>query len=263
MQIRKNNMNELDHLNDKFFRNNIRIEFIGDLNQNEPNKIQDTINKIIDRLEQYERPDIISEYNNIILGIEHFEFDSYYRSNKKGSNYKVKDNQVRKKFSNIIKNQKNNNKDFIVSDQINIIPSLDNYYKNFENIFKNHYKKIPEYIKNIKENYNCENKEIKICFFAEDVTPVGNYFLDKNRTLNSLSPIHSIQIRQLLQNSPLIKYLIIGKFFNTTYQLSIIENTKENIEYLSNTLNEVNENNFVKFDKIEKRAYITKNKIKE
>ena len=83
MQIRKNNMNELDHLNDKFFRNNIRIEFIGDLNQNEPNKIQDTINKIIDRLEQYERPDIISEYNNIILGIEHFEFDSYYRSNKK------------------------------------------------------------------------------------------------------------------------------------------------------------------------------------
>lgn len=255
-------MNELEHLNNIFFRKNIRIEFIGDLPQNTPNQIKDTIKKIIDRLEQYERPDIISEYNNIILGIEHFEFDSYYRSNKKGSDYKVKDNQIQKNFNNIIKNSKNN-KEIIVGDQIKSTASLDNYYKNFENIFKNHYKKIPEYIKNIKENYNCENKEIQMCFFAEDVTPLGSCFLDKNRKLNSLSPIHSIQIRQLLQNSPLIKYLIIGKFFNTTYQLSIIENTKENIEYLSNTLNEVNENNFVKFDKIEKRAYITKNKIKE
>ena len=255
-------MNELEHLNNIFFRKNIRIEFIGDLPQNTPNQIKDTIKKIIDRLEQYERPDIISEYNNIILGIEHFEFDSYYRSNKKGSDYKVKDNQIQKNFNNIIKNSKNN-KEIIVGDQIKSTASLDNYYKNFENIFKNHYKKIPEYIKNIKENYNCENKEIQMCFFAEDVTPLGSCFLDKNRKLNSLSPIHSIQIRQLLQNSPVIKYLIIGKFFNTTYQLSIIENTKENIEYLSNTLNEVNENNFVKFDKIEKRAYITKNKIKE
>lgn len=255
-------MNELEHLNNIFFRKNIRIEFIGDLPQNTPNQIKDTIKKIIDRLEQYERPDIISEYNNIILGIEHFEFDSYYRSNKKGSDYKVKDNQIQKNFNNIIKNSKNN-KEIIVGDQIKSTASLDNYYKNFENIFKNHYKKIPEYIKNIKENYNCENKEIQMCFFAEDVTPLGSFFLDKNKKLNSLLPIHSIQIRQLLQNSPLIKYLIIGKFFNTTYQLSIIENTKENIEYLSNTLNEVNENNFVKFDKIEKRVYITKNKIKE
>ena len=90
-----------------FFRKNIRIEFIGDLPQNTPNQIKDTIKKIIDRLEQYERPDIISEYNNIILGIEHFEFDSYYRSNKKGSDYKVKDNQIQKNFNNIIKNSKN------------------------------------------------------------------------------------------------------------------------------------------------------------
>lgn len=102
-----------------------------------------------------------------------------------------------------------------------------------------------------------------MCFFAEDVTPLGSCFLDKNRKLNPLLPIHSSQIRQLLQNSPLIKYLIIGNFFNTTYKLSIIENTKENIEYLSNTLNEVNENNFFKFDRIEKRGYITIHKIKE
>ena len=255
-------MNELEHLNNIFFRKNIRIEFIGDLPQNTPNQIKDTIKKIIDRLEQYERPDIISEYNNIILGIEHFEFDSYYRSNKKGSDYKVKDNQIQKNFNNIIKNSKNN-KEIIVGDQIKSTASLDNYYKNFENIFKNHYKKIPEYIKNIKENYNCENKEIQMCFFAEDVTPLGSCFLDKNRKLNSLLPIHSNQIRQLLKNSPLIKYLIIGNFLNTEYQLFIIENTKENIEYLSNTLNEVNENIFFKFDRIEKRGYITKHKIKE
>lgn len=239
-------MNELEHLNNKFFRNNIRIEFIGNLIQNAPNKIQDTIDKIIDRLEQFERPDIISEYNNIILGIEHFEFDSYCKSNKKGSDYKIKDNQIQKKFDNIIKNLKNNKK-IIVADRIESTASLNNYYK-----------KIPAYIKNIQENYNCENKDIQMCFFAEDTTPLGSCFLDKNRKSNPLLPIYSNQIRQLLKNSPLIKYLIIGNFFKTNYQLFIIENTKENIEYLSANLNEINENNFFKLDRIEKRGYITK-----
>lgn len=127
---------------------------------------------------------------------------------------------------------------------------LNNYYKNFEDIFKDHYQKIQSYIDHIKQDFDCHNKEIHICFFAEDVTPLGNYFLDKSndRKITPLLPIFSDQIIQLLENSPLVEYLVIGSFCMTDNKLFIIENSKDALERFKNDHKKVDKDDFFSFE---------------
>lgn len=70
-------MSELEHLINKFCNTDMTVQAYYELSQ-------DKFNKVFNRLSVYERPDILSVYDNIILGIEHFEFDSYNRLNKEG-----------------------------------------------------------------------------------------------------------------------------------------------------------------------------------
>lgn len=66
---------------------------------------QKLFNKVIDpnNIMSYERPDILSVFDNKIVGIEHFEFDSYKSSNKRGSDFKIKDYIIEKKFDEKMK----------------------------------------------------------------------------------------------------------------------------------------------------------------
>ena len=50
----------------------------------------------------YERPDILSIYDNKIVAIEHFEFDSY-KNTRKGSNFKIQNNIIEQKMQKEIK----------------------------------------------------------------------------------------------------------------------------------------------------------------
>lgn len=235
-------MSELEHLINKFFSKDMTAQVYYKLSQ-------DKFNKIVKGLGIYEKPDILSIYDNVILEIEHFEFDSYNRSSKKGSDYKVKDYRVEKRFDEEIKYKLQSNDSIIVHDEIDSTATLNNYYKNFEGIFKEHYQKIQSYIDHIKHDFDCQNKEIHICFFAEDVTPLGNYFLDKNndRKITPLLPIFCDQIRQLLESSPLVEYLIIGSFCMTDNKLFIIENSKESLEKFAKDHKEINNDDFFSF----------------
>lgn len=235
-------MNELEHLKNKFFYKNNTAQVFGELNQEE-------FNKLISSLKSYERPDILSMYDNKIFGIEHFEFDSYNRSNSKGSDYKIKDYRIEKIFDKEIKEKLENNDSIILHDEIKSTATLNNYYKNFENIFKVHYKKIQSYIDHIDEEFDCEEKEVHICFFAEDVTPLGNYFWNDNdeSNLSPMLPIYSNAIRQLLDECPLVEFLIIGSFFMNDNKLFIIRNNKETLDKLANDYNEIRQEKFFNF----------------
>ena len=258
-------MSELEHLANKFLNKDMTAQVYYELSQ-------DKFNKVVNGLGIYEKPDILSIYDNTILGIEHFEFDSYNRSNKKGSDYKIKDYRVEKRLDEEIKEKLKNNDSIIVHDEIDSTATLTNYYKNFETIFKDHYQKIQSYIDHINQDFECKNKKIHICFFAEDVTPLGNYFLDKSndRKIKPLLPIFSDKIRQLLEDSPLVKYLVIGSFCMTDNRLFIIENTKEAIERLKKDHKEVSDDDFFSFEpqttgfafKISKDEVIKKNNKK-
>ncbi len=235
-------MSELEHLVNEFLTKDTSAQVYYELSQNK-------FNKVINALGIYEKPDILSMYDNKILGIEHFEFDSYNRAKKRGSDYKVKDYRIEKKFDKEIKEKLLDNDSIVVHDEINSTASLANYYQNFENIFKNHYQKIQSYIDHIKQDFDCKNKEIHICFFAEDVTPLGNYFFDKSNDekITPLLPIFSEKIRQLLKDSPLVEYLVIGSFCMNDNRIFIIQSTKEALERFANDHKEVSDDDFFSF----------------
>ena len=82
-------MSELERIISKYLSKESDAITYSDFNQDE-------VNKLFQNMEIYERPDILSIFDDKIIGIEHFEFDSFKR-NRKGSDFKVKENQVKKK----------------------------------------------------------------------------------------------------------------------------------------------------------------------
>ena len=68
-------MNELQKIVNKYLSKDGRVITYSDFNQEE-------VNKLFQNISDYERPNILSIYDNKIVAIEHFEFDSYKNTRK-------------------------------------------------------------------------------------------------------------------------------------------------------------------------------------
>ena len=86
-------MNELERIISKYLSKDGTGITYSNFNQEE-------VNKLFQNMQPYERPDILSIYDNKIVAIEHFEFDSY-KNNKKGSNYKFQENIIEQKMQKV------------------------------------------------------------------------------------------------------------------------------------------------------------------
>ena len=210
---------------------------------------QDLFNKVIDpkNIGKYEKPDILSIFDNKIIGIEHFEFDSFKR-NRKGSDFQIKHNVMENNFQKEINEKLKDSDSVTVHGHIESTCSLDNYFNNFKHNFKEHYKKVDSYIKHIEDDYGTD-KEISICFFAEDVTPLGNYFMNRKKSSSPwlLNPLYSDEIIDLLKNSPKIKYLIIGAYAMKEYKLTIIKNSEEVLNKFKKERYKIKEEDYLSF----------------
>jgi len=232
-------MKELDKIIEKYFSKDGDAIVYYSISQKE-------FTTMIQNMGRYERPDILSIYNNKIVGIEHFEFDSY-KNTKKGSNYQIQDSLMETKIKKEIEERLKKEKSIQVHGKIEGSSTLDNYYNNFEKHFKKHYSEIDSYIKNIRENFDCTDKTIEFWFFVEDVSPLGSYFLDKERKMKLLYPIYSDNIITLLKNSPKLKGIILGTYAMKEYKLIIINNNKKTLSRFSKEKQNVTDKDFVNF----------------
>lgn len=216
-------MSEAERIIDRYFQNGTTAIVYYDLDQ-------DVFNNVIKNVGKYEKPDILSAFNNKIVGIEHFEFDSYKRS-RKGSDFQIQHNNIEQNVQKIIDEKLRTKDKVTVHSHLNSTSSLNNYFQNFKHNFLSHYEKIDSYIEHIQNDFG-NDKNISICFFAEDVTPLGNYFIDRENDDKTylLNPLYSDEIIDLLIKSPKVKYLIIGMYAMNEYTLTIIENKKEALE---------------------------------
>ncbi len=235
-------MIELQRIVNKYFQKDGTAEVYYYINQELFNKVVNP-----DNIRSYERPDILSIFDNKIVGIEHFEFDSYKSSNKHGSDFKIKNSSVERKFDEKVKEILKEKDSLIVHDQIESTASLNNYFNNFKKIFKAHYRKINDYLEHIKQDLDCSNKEIHFCFFAEDVSPLGSYFLNEKRKISLLNPLFSDEVIELLKNSPKVEYLIIGTYAMDKHKMIIIENKKKVLEKFKKEHMKIENKDFLAF----------------
>ena len=125
---------------------------------------QDEVNKLFQNMGKYERPDILSMYDNKIVAIEHFEFDSY-KNTRKGSNFKIQDNMIEQKMKKEIDSKLKDKGEIIIHAQIDNNSSLRQYYDNFRKVLLSHIDNIPEYKEHIINDYG-DKKEIDFFFFV-------------------------------------------------------------------------------------------------
>ena len=231
-------MNELEKIVRTFFSKECKASIYYNLNHQ-------LFDNVIRNIRSYERPDMLSIFENKVIGIEHFEFDSFNR-NGKGSEYRTNEFKVQKRFKKLMQEEFRHKDSVSVYDKITGNSSMKNYFNNFQKNFLNHYNKIDDYIEHIKKDFNCLNEEIHICFFAEDVSPLGSMYV-KDGKQGMLTPLYSDEIIKMLENSPKVEYLIIGTYATSEHELIIIENKSETLERYKNEHPRIEENDFISF----------------
>ena len=164
------------------------------------------INEILSGLQNHERPDAFTLTEDVCYILEHFEFDSA-GSNRKGSTLRAESARIERTHKEItgeaVKNPPTNNDgvhEVTFQDEYNITHSAGNYIKNALLNAQNHYDKIDEYIPNLKDSMAIGDKLMKVGFFIEDKTLLGNMHFkrDKENPFGKTTPVYLCNTKQFL-----------------------------------------------------------------
>lgn len=233
-------MNELDKISNRYLSKDGNAITFSDFEQGE-------VTKLFQNMRAYERPDILSVYDNKIVAIEHFEFDSYKKT-RKGSNFRIQDNVINQKMKRKMMSELADKKDIWLHDEIKNTGSLQQYYNNFKTVLLAHIDNIPEYRNHITSDFENE-KDIEFWFFVEDVTPLGNYACGSGETKPRLLLPFSKENLDILRKHNEIKGIIFGIYAMHEYKLVLMYNDDETLDELeSDEYHKVTENEFMNFN---------------
>lgn len=152
-----------------------------------------------------ERPDILYECDDFVMGIECFEFDSSLTS-RKGSKQKLKEIQADKHILETYKSKNQERTEAVkVSELVDVVFSIENYIKSLLNVFHKHAKNIDVYRGNIREKY--PEKKIYLSFYIEDTTALGNYIIS-SRGKETMLPLCVKEFIDVLSETCGIDYII-------------------------------------------------------
>lgn len=218
-------MNELKNIISKYFSKDNEAITYSNIDETE-------LNKMIQHMGGYERPDILSIYDNKIVAIEHFEFDSY-KNTGKGSDYKIQDSIIEQKMQKKIDSDLAIEKEIYLHDEIKNNSDLKQYYSNFKKVLTSHIDNIQEYRNHIVDDFG-NDKDIELWFFAEDVSPLGSYYYRKNNINPSLLLPFSKENIDILRQHKEIKGIIFGIYAMKEYKLVIMYNDDETLDKIEN-----------------------------
>lgn len=159
--------NEADASLQKYIYVGAQIHFLG--SGNGARKFVDMLDSPENKFS--ESPDMIAKKGNDVIAIEHFSVDSS-KNTRKGSNDSRELDRIEKKLASL--RSKATDNPTIYHDTIKGERSYDNLLINTFKIFDNHYKKIPNYKKNMNTNKIIDSStNLKTMFFIDDVSTLG------------------------------------------------------------------------------------------
>ena len=164
----------------------------------------------------FERPDLVIEFNEFIICIEHFQIDASL-NNKKGSLFKKKYNS-----KNLWENSTSLDK---ITKEIDCNISYKNLFSNTLKHFENHYKKINNYISNISDYFG-DKKPIKKWFFLEYDVVFHSFFVHQN-TKRIITPDFDMKFIDFLLERENVEGLLIS--YNSESDLRFISNNRRNL----------------------------------
>ena len=137
-------------------------------------------------LEQSDRPDIIYQCDDFIMGIECFEFDASKKT-RKGSMQRQKEQEADREIHEEYRHSTVPEKGFLAIERpVDVDFSITSYYESLLSNFKSHADSIIDYRHNLTER--ASGKRVLLSFFIEDATALGNYAIVNGKT-ESLNPL--------------------------------------------------------------------------
>jgi len=174
----------------------------------------------------FEKPDMYFINNKTVIGIEHFQFDSY-KAVKGGSEGIKTIKAIEREVSRIASTRDRSIKNIEITKPVETKMSFENYRNNLMNGLENHLKKLAIYKKRLYELFT-DNNDIKICLYIVDETPLGNHFVSlKGKDI--LEPLLITEFQKRLFESREVDYVIscFTDEFNFK-RLSFFHNTLDN-----------------------------------
>lgn len=121
-------------------------------------------------LQNFERPDGYYIAENTLYVLEYFEFDSTM-SLRKGSETKRDNARIERGFNSVPPTDEG----IVLRDSLHVQQNSKNYIENSLKNMDSHYSKIESYLAKLKDN-GLMQKNVKIGFFIEDTTILGNVY---------------------------------------------------------------------------------------
>lgn len=161
-------------------------------------------------IEQSERPDIIYQCADFVMGIEYFEFDAS-KEKKKGSTQKQKEAEVDRLIDKEHR-QLTPSKDGLISIEkpVDVEFSITSYLESLSSAFRSHADTIAAYRQNLTEK--AQGKRVLLSFYIEDVTAVGNYVVVDGKQ-EALDPLRIPAFLNLLASVQGLDYVITKTTF--------------------------------------------------
>lgn len=178
--------------------------------QKDKDFLENIVQPNINRFEPFERPDIILPLEDNIFAIEHFEFDASNLARKESTDKRQFAERGRI-FNNEFNQQHIPNEPFVSNILVNTQYSHQNYINNFKNGFENHVNKIEKYKENLVEKGKSKNLEdIVICFFVEETTPLGCYYLDDENYPREFTLFQVAECMDIIMAANKVNYMLFG-----------------------------------------------------
>ena len=131
-------------------------------------------------IEQSERPDVIYQCDDFIMGIECFQFDASKKT-RKGSKQKQKEHKVDRAIFEVYQHSAVPEDGILsVERHVDVEFSIASYYESLVSTFTAHANSIADYRQNLKEK--APGKRVLLSFYLEDTTALGNYVVVNGKT---------------------------------------------------------------------------------
>lgn len=163
----------------------------------------DDLNRALHSLVPFEKPDMYAELEDKIIFLEHFEFDASHEK-RKSMIGKEAESRLKKKM----RSTPPDSKVHIEKPEYDI--SFDDWQKNFNRCFGEHYKKIDSYKDRIREVTESVDKGIVTGFLIEN--QYVPYVQRKGKKICVLPYVVTVQFSDVFKNSPDVDFVLYAYY---------------------------------------------------
>ena len=211
----------------KYFKNGGQLHYYGS---------EFKAAKIADLLPEYQylysgdAPDMFFKKDDLVIIIEHFEFDCY-KATQKGSDF-------RRELARIQRNEEavpSTEEGEVLRDVIHGSSSYEYYISNVTKAFKEHYAHIDLYIDNLRKSGAIDkNSHIKVLFFIEDVSPLGCVAVERTNSESELVLVTLAESREfldLLRDNTRVDFVLACSSYSNEPYIWFIDRTELDAYY--------------------------------